>query len=202
MRSPWPAPTTAGALWCGTDGAGGDWQDRGVLRPPRTSQLLSSQPGNWEVNKKNSRVLVALALSPASPSPWGGGTLLSAGLVWAGGAAGTGRTLPGHLAPTGANLKQKEEKPGLTSNYYGFPSARRRAACPGTLPRAAPVAQPTDPRRARDSSRARRRWGPVWCGRGPAAFGKGLVRGAGLGRGWWQRLVSRRGGRAWRTRPW
>lgn len=95
---------------------------------------------------------------------------------------------------------QAKEKPGLMSRTT-FPHQPGEEV-PGALPPQPSPAQPqrTHPRRARGSSRVRRQWDPAWGGRGPAAFGKGLVRGSGLGRGWWQLLVAGRGVRAWRRR--
>lgn len=112
----------------------------------------------------------------------------------------------GWLGSVGAPLSsgsplQAKEKPGLmsTTTFSHQPGEQ----VPGALPPARSPhspAQPrwTDPQRASGSSRVRRRWDPVWGGHGPAAFGKGLVRGSGLGRGWWQLLVARQGVQAWR----
>lgn len=96
---------------------------------------------------------------------------------------------------------QAKEKLGLmsTTTFSHQPGEQvPKALPPARSPRSPAQLQWTDPRRASGSSRVRRQWDPAWGGRGPVAFGKGLVRGLGLGRGWWQPLVARRGVRAWR----
>lgn len=96
---------------------------------------------------------------------------------------------------------QAKEKLGLmsTTAFSHQPGEEVPGALPPAhSPRSPAQPQWTDPRWASSSSRVRRRWDLAWDGRAPAAFGKGLVQGSGLGRGWWQLLVARQGVQAWR----
>lgn len=151
--------------------------------------LPAWEPGGRQAAQRgpggSSTILTPRGPTPAGPA-WAGEQQEGARWGWLG---------SGSVLCTNRSQLEAKGKPGSmpTATVSHQPGEQ-------SVPRAAPWHGQWTP--ASGSNRVRRRWGPAWCGRGPAAFGIGLVRGSGLGRAWWQRPGAGREAQAWHTQPW